>query len=199
MKKDKKFFKISQGAKNVEKFFKFGKIKTMKTSILKIGLIIILTFLICQGAQAAYPVEIYFFYSQTCPVCHQAGMFLGDLVKKYPEMKVKNFEIFANPQTQQAYFAFGRIYNLDLSQTPIPVILIGEKSFTAYNQSITLEIEQTAVKCLSRGCLSPMEKLSLAEQKNTNFQIGKTITWSLIIVIALIIFFLLKKSKNVSS
>jgi len=166
--------------------------------IFKITLLIILSLLICQSVQATYPVDIYFFYSQTCPVCHQAGIFLGDLVKKYPEIKVKNFEIFINPQTQQAYFAFGTVYNLDLSQTPIPVILIGEKGFTAYNQSIAVEIEQTIVKCLSRGCISPVEKLTLASQKHADLRTGKIISWSLIIVIAVIIFFLIKKSKNVS-
>lgn len=171
----------------------------MTKFIFKITLLIVLSLLICQPVQATYPVDVYFFYSQACPICQQAGMFLGDLIKKYPEMKVKNFEIFTNPQTQQAYFAFGQIYNLNLSQTPIPVILIGEKGFTAYNQSIAMEIEQTVVKCLSRGCISPMEKLALVEQENTHSQFGKIISWSLIIIIALVIISLLRKSKISSS
>lgn len=170
----------------------------MKMFIFKITLLIILSLLICQSVQAAYPVDIYFFYSQTCPVCHEAGIFLGNLVKKYPEIKIKSFEIFTSLENQQAYFAFGQAYNLDLSQTPIPLILIGEKTFNAYTQSIASEIEQTVVKCLSRGCISPMEKLTLASQKHADLGTGKIISWSLIIVIAVIIFFLIRKSKNVS-
>ncbi len=168
----------------------------VKASILKINLIIIFGLFVCRPAQAAYPVDLYFFYSQTCPVCHEAGIFLGDLVKKYPEIKIKNFEIFTSSENQQAYFAFGQAYSLDLSQTPIPLILIGEKAFNAYTQSIASEIEQTAIKCLSLGCGSPIEKLKSSTEENGENKINKTTIRLLTLVIVVFIFFLVRKPRK---
>ncbi|MDD4996125.1 MAG: hypothetical protein PHW15_01425 [Patescibacteria group bacterium] len=169
----------------------------MKTFILKIILIVLLVF-VSRPAQAAYPVEIYFFYSQNCPVCYEAGMFLGSLVKKYPEIKIKDFEM-TNPENQMIYFAFGQAYNLNLNETPVPFILIGEKSFTSYAPAISSEIEQTAIKCLSLGCASPMEKLDyLTDEKTNKNKTSKIIVWLLISVIIISIFFLLKKPKKIN-
>ncbi|MFH1602094.1 MAG: hypothetical protein ABIB61_04015 [Candidatus Shapirobacteria bacterium] len=47
-------------------------------------------------AQAA-PPEIYFFWSKTCPHCHQEEEFLNKLDQEYPEIEIKDFEV-SNPQ-----------------------------------------------------------------------------------------------------
>ncbi len=166
-----------------------------KPEFVILSLLVILFLSLCRPVGAAHPVEIYFFYSQSCPICHEAGIFLGGLVKKYPEIKIKSFEM-TNSASQQAYFAFGQAYGIDLSQTPVPFILIDEKAFDAYTTAISSEIEQTVIKCLGRDCISPLEKLeSLSEEKKESGT-NKAVIWILTIAVIIFIIFLLRKPKN---
>ena len=107
-------------------------------------------------------VDLYFFYSRDCPVCAQAEVFLLELSREYSGLKVKNFEIFYNQENRQLYLALGRAYNLDLGQISVPVIFIADRYFTTYNAVIATDIEQTVIKCLSRGCSSPIKGLSIS-------------------------------------
>ncbi len=150
----------------------------MKMIILKVCLLIIWGLLFLKPCLAAQPVDLYFFYGQGCPICAQAEVFLGELSRKYPDLKVKSFEVFYNQENKKVYLALGQAYNLNLSQIPVPVILIAEKSFTSYNSGISSTIEQAVIKCLSQGCISPIEKLEhrrSAPSSPTNYE-SKRIT-----------------------
>lgn len=166
----------------------------MKT--LNFFLLIILGLLIWQPCLAAQPVDLYFFRGEGCPVCAQTQIFLGQLSAKYSELKIRNFEVFYNQANKSVYFSLGQAYNLDLKEIPVPVILIGEKSFVGYNSAIATNIEQTVVKCLGKGCISPIEKLETPDAEASQKKTSKNlISWFAPLLIILILIFLFKKRK----
>jgi len=181
----------------------------------KIILIVFLTLIInlVPKPVLAETVELYFFHGQGCPVCVQAQIFLGKLSADYPNVKIKSFEVFYNQENKNVYLNLGRVYNLDVKEIPVPVILIGEKSFIGYNSAISSNIKQVAIKCLSQGCISPIEKLEhthLTRSSPTNYPrpvpgrtegeskriTNKLFIWAIIILLALGLIFLFKKRKT---
>jgi len=133
--------------------------------ILIFPLLIIFSLLIWQPCLADQPVDLYIFRGEGCPFSAQAQIFLGKLSAKYSELKIKDFEIYYNQANKDAYFSLGQAYNLDLREIPVPVILVGEKSFVGYNSSANSNIEQAVVKCLGKGCISPIEKLEIPDSE----------------------------------
>lgn len=164
--------------------------------IYKLLLLIIFVLLIFKPCLATQPVDLYFFYGQDCPVCAQAQTFLGELSREYPNLKVKSFEVFFNQENRNLYFALGQAYDLNLSEIPVPVILIGEKSFTSYNPVVASDIRQTVIKCLSQGCASPIKKLEKIDEQATQTKTSKNLFfWLVFILIILSLIFLFKKRK----
>ena len=171
-----------------------------KTIILTALFLIIYGLLFLKPCLAAQPVDLYFFYDQTCPACTQAQTFLGELARKYPGLKVKNFEIFTTPKNQKIYFALGQTYNLNLKQIPTPVMFISERAFTAYSPVIASTIEQIVIKCLAQGCASPIEKLQAFQDSvefSQNNQTGQSnfLIWVIVILFIFGLIFLFKKRK----
>lgn len=149
----------------------------------------------CLATQATKAVDLYFFYDETCPICTQTAVFLGQLAQKYPGLKIKSFEISKGTHLK-IYLALGKIYHLDLSSTPVPGVFIGEKAFNKYNDLMMIQVEQTVVKCLAQGCASPLEKLKAEEKNAANEKTLKLIPWPVVIVLAFILFFLFRKPKK---
>lgn len=96
-------------------------------------------------ADAQGEVEIYFFYSKTCPHCAAEKDFLENLVEEYEGVKLrefvvsKNFELLEN--YYQDYQVPEEIYGL------VPITFIGERYFLGFSEEIGEEIE---------GCIKNM-------------------------------------------
>lgn len=165
--------------------------------ILNFFLLIIFSLLIWQPSLAAQPVDLYLFRGEECPFSAQAQISLGQLSAKYPELNIKNFEIFYNQANRNIYFNIGKAYNLDLKEIPVPVILIGEKAFIGYTPAIASNVEQTIIKCLGKGCISPIEKLKKLDSENSQQKISKNlIFWFASFLIIIVLTFLFKKRKG---
>ena len=140
--------------------------------IKKIFLILLLFLflsLIPELSLANNPTEIYLFYDETCPICTQAQIFLGQLKRKYPQLEIRAFNAIDNSEIQKLYFSLKKAYQMD-SELVVPVIFIGEKSFDSYNSAVATEIEQTVIKCLAQQCPSPLDKIkkqNVVEEKET--------------------------------
>jgi len=164
--------------------------------ILKLFIIIVFFLLILQPCLASQPVDLYLFYGQGCSACTQTQIFLGQLSAKYSQLKIKNLEVFYNQVNKNLYFNLGQAYNLDLKEIPVPVILIGEKSFIGYNSAIASNIEQTIIKCLGKGCISPIKKLENIDTENSQKKTSKNLVfWSVPFLIILVLILLFKKQK----
>jgi len=158
-----------------------------------------LVFVPCVLAQNK-TVELYFFQGAGCPHCAQAEADFGELVKQYPQLQIKSFEVYYNNDNRQLYFAFAQAYNLNLSQLVVPLIFVGNKSWIGYDANIKNEIKNEILRCSNQICPSPQNKV-LANQPNSlnNSTKQAILGWAIIIFILAIVFFivikLIKKKK----
>ena len=163
----------------------------------RITALILIVIFVCSmnigRALAKESVDLYFFYNNDCPVCARAKTFLADLARDHPSLKLRSFEVFYNLENRGVYLALGEAYNLDLTDIIVPVIFIGEKSFTTYNSTVAAEIRQTVIRCLSQKCPSPIEKLeSKISGETSQINYNKKIIWAAIAFLIILAFFFLK-------
>lgn len=97
-------------------------------------------------------VNIYLFWGEGCPHCSKEKIFLEELENRYPQVKVRDFEVWSNRENRRLLSELGKKLNVNISG--VPVTIIGEKSFIGWHdeQSTGLALEE-AVKCvLQNGC-----------------------------------------------
>jgi len=144
-------------------------------------------------------IELYFFRGEGCLHCAQAEDFLGDLVKQYPQLEVRSFEVFYNNDNRQLYFTFAQAYNINPSELVVPVIFVGNQSWVGFNNGIGGAIKSAVQNCFVNACSSP-QSLVVAhaqQQQSQNFTKQSLIGWIIIIgVLAIIIFILVKLFKR---
>jgi thiol-disulfide isomerase/thioredoxin len=100
------------------------------------------------------PVDLYFFYSKTCPHCKKEALFLTKLQKEYGnKLKIYNFEIIDYPENIELLRKFGAIYSLDTSRLATPVTFIGDQYISGfYNEEYTgTQIKNLIDQTLSLG------------------------------------------------
>ena len=115
-------------------------------------------------------IELYFFYKEGCPYCAEAKPFLENLEKKYPQLKVREFEISGDEKNQKLFFLLADAYGQKIEG--VPTIYIGDKVISGFNEMISFQIEQAVQDCIQgvqnegeagvlpfQLCFSPIEKL----------------------------------------
>jgi len=72
----------------------------MKKKKLLITIVSVLFFgLLSAGAVlAGNKLKAYFFWGEGCPHCVKEKAFLEELVKKYPQLEIEDYEIYAHPE-----------------------------------------------------------------------------------------------------
>jgi cytochrome c biogenesis protein CcdA len=70
---------------------------------------------------------IYFFYGQGCQHCARVEPVIEGLVAKYPEVKLKKFEVYFNTTSQDLFADFNKRY--DIKQRGVPSVFIGDRAF----------------------------------------------------------------------
>ncbi len=109
------------------------KAKNIFKILLTFILLISLTFLapLAPLAQAAEKgLDVYFFYSKTCPHCAKQKPLMEYLDKQNQEVKVHSFEVTQNPQIWQEFLA-----KYQITSQAVPRTFIGEKSFIGYSET----------------------------------------------------------------
>lgn len=87
--------------------------------------------LVCGSAFAA---DITLYYSPTCPHCHHARDFISNtLVYEYPELKVTAVDV--TKEANQPEF-FEALQKCEYKSGGVPVLVIGEKCFQGYGDSM---------------------------------------------------------------
>lgn len=91
--------------------------------------------LVCGAASAS---DITLYYSPTCPHCHHAREFISnELVYEYPDLKVMAVDV-----TQEANRPefMDVLKKCEYSSGGVPVLVIGEKCFQGYGDSMADEL-----------------------------------------------------------
>ncbi|MDH3662012.1 MAG: thioredoxin family protein, partial [Alphaproteobacteria bacterium] len=67
--------------------------------------------------QGALRVNLYLFWSMTCPHCHRALRFLDELAEELPWLDVHQFEL-SNPATVRTYQTFAKAFDIEAAYVP---------------------------------------------------------------------------------
>ncbi|MFH1610367.1 MAG: thioredoxin family protein [Patescibacteria group bacterium] len=95
------------------------------------------------------PINVYLFYSETCPHCKAEIEFLDELSKQDPNLRVHAFEITTNTQNADLLISIGRQFNLDISS--VPFTMIGSSYFPGWSDTQEAKLDiQEAIDCIRR-------------------------------------------------
>ncbi len=99
-------------------------------------------------AQANEPVElnVYFFWGDGCPHCAEEKPFLESLVKKYPSVKIVDYEVWYNAENQKILAEFGN--TLGFEPSGVPVTIIGDQVWIGFREEYKIEMENAVQSSL---------------------------------------------------
>jgi glutaredoxin len=123
----------------------------------KIIFIIFLSALILPmaGRAEANPAELYFFEGQGCQHCARMKSFLEGLKVDYPNLTVKDFEVYFDKENQDLFKKMAAVYNTD--SNGVPTIFIGDEVVVGENYE---KLKKAVDKCSTEVCPSPADKLA---------------------------------------
>jgi len=103
-------------------------------------------------ANAADQVTIYFFWGQGCPHCEHEKEFLSGLQSEYPQIAVRDFEVWQNADNRQILIDIGNKLGIEIAGVPFTVV--GDKHFIGwYDENSTgMAIEEAVKKAIDSGC-----------------------------------------------
>lgn len=124
---------------------------------LKIAISVILLLLLggflssIDRVQAKEEKTVYFFWGLGCPHCAKEKEFLSDLSLKYPELKIKRFEVYFSKKNQQL---LEKVVNeLKIDSLGVPVTIVGDQVFVGFSEGVSdMLIEKRVEECLEAGC-----------------------------------------------
>jgi len=97
-------------------------------------------------------VNVYFFWGEGCPHCAHEKPFLEKMEKKYPEIRIKEYEVWGSTQNQKLMQAFGEKLNATVNGVPFTVI--GEEYTVGWmDEKYTGgQIENAINECMQETC-----------------------------------------------
>lgn len=108
------------------------------------------------------PVDLYFFYGETCPHCKKAEALLGGAQADYPGLKIHSYEVFGDKGNAQLLVEFLKSCSKEMT-VRVPAIFVGEEAIIGYlSDEITgANILSAVENCSEKGCLNPSEKVDI--------------------------------------
>lgn len=88
------------------------------------------------------PVCIYLFYGQGCPHCERVKPVIDALVKKYPQVQLKTYEVYFNTTNQKMFEDFQQRYAV--TEKGVPTLFIGDRVLIG-ETAIRNELEERIV------------------------------------------------------
>jgi glutaredoxin len=121
------------------------------------------------GQAAGKPVELYFFEGQGCPHCARMKSYLEGLKADYPNLSVKEFEVYFDKDNQDLFTRMGEAYGS--GSNGVPMVFIGEETIVGEDYE---KLKSAVEKCSDEGCVSPLSKIETANS-NTNANINENV------------------------
>lgn len=116
------------------------------------------------GATAG-SLGIYLFWGEGCPHCAKEKIFLADLIKEKPEIKLHDFEIYYNFENAKLMQEVSNTLKADAAG--VPFLVIGDKGIVGFGEGITeTEIEERVDYCLENKCEDYVAPLLADSQTN---------------------------------
>ena len=112
-------------------------------------------------------VNLYFFWGEGCPHCAKEKPFLDSLKKKYPQLKIYDFEVWYSSKNRDLLIEIGKKLNIDISGVPLTIIN-NQPIIGYYNDETTgKQIEELVNKCLKESCKDSVKEIVFKSQTTT--------------------------------
>jgi thiol-disulfide isomerase/thioredoxin len=112
-------------------------------------------------------IVIYFYWGEGCPHCAEAKPFLAELQQRYPQIELRSFEVWNNPDNQNKWQLMAQSYGTEAKY--VPTIFIGEKYWVGFSEQIASEIDSQVSACALAACPDPSTvKLQSGEGTSDN-------------------------------
>jgi len=131
----------------------------------KIFSLVLIVFIFSAAANFAVaqekPVNLYFFYGDTCPYCKKAKVFLDGLKEKHPLLKISSYEVFDSRENAKLLLQLFETCGEE-KRVRVPAIFIGDEVIIGYLSEETTgqNIKKAVEDCLSRECSDPLERIN---------------------------------------
>lgn len=116
-------------------------------------------------------VTLYFFWSKTCPHCHEERLFLDNLIQKYPNLEIKDYEITTEPANGRLLRKIGQELKINISG--VPFTAVGEYHFTGFlsDETTGQQIEEAVECAFENSCQDVVGEVINGSQKNKEAKI----------------------------
>ncbi len=106
---------------------------------------------------ASRTFSVYFFEGAGCPHCEDEKKFLGAMKKKYPAMRVLDYEVWHSQEHAHLLAAMAKAHGIEVSG--VPVTFVGTKSFVGFSAQIQEALGDAIAACARSGCPDPADRL----------------------------------------
>jgi glutaredoxin len=96
-------------------------------------------------------VIIYIFWGEGCPHCRAEREFLTNLKANYPQLIVREYEVFHNEDNRQYLQQMLAEYGLEPSG--VPTTFINDRYWVGFSDSVASQIETAIMTCLETTCV----------------------------------------------
>lgn len=112
-------------------------------------LMVVGTLIASDLAAGDQKATLYYFWGEGCPHCAKAKVFLEKMKQKYPELQIKDYEVWYNPENAKL---FEKMLKEHGARPPygVPTFFIGDRYISGYHSDETTgrEIEEEIRKAL---------------------------------------------------
>ena len=122
--------------------------------------LVIFLLVIVQEVIAENKVDLYLFYSKSCPHCRAERLFLSSIKDDYPELRIHEYDI---SDRENAILLNKMCEAYNTKPLGVPMTFIGDRYIIGFGDRWTTgkEIENAIKECIKRKCVDPGNKIGL--------------------------------------
>ncbi len=109
-------------------------------------------------AQEAKTIDLVLFYGRGCPHCAAMRAFLQTMQGKYPQLRVREYEVYFDIGNDRPFERMAAAYRFEIQG--VPTAFLGKQVFGGYADDMQPTIERAIRDCIAQECESPLARLS---------------------------------------
>jgi thiol-disulfide isomerase/thioredoxin len=118
------------------------------------SLLVLLIAATLQGQAQDAPADgtvIYLFWGDGCPHCAREKEYLKDLLRHYPDVTLREFEVWYSAENQQLMEQFGEAFRFKPGS--VPTTFIGSRYWVGFGQNTGTEFVSALEQCKTGSCV----------------------------------------------